>query len=128
MDGRDSDASRPFLTAHWSNVVLLTFEAPEDLVRTQLAPGVEPDRWNGKTHASLVALEMRDVRVRGWRVPGFAGHLQVNFRVYARYGGQPAVTFVRELVPSRLIAAVGTALWGAVPGRPDFSPRHWGHG
>jgi len=112
MDGRDSDASRPFLTARWSNVVLLTFEAPEDLVRTQLPPGVEPDRWNGKTHASLVALEMRDVRVRGWRVPGFAGHLQVNFRVYARYGGQPAVTFVRELVPSRLIAAVGRLRYG----------------
>src|SRR5881398_1495403 len=112
MDGRDSDASRPFLTAHWSNVVLLTFEAPEDLVRTQLAPCVEPDRWNGKTHASLVALQMRDVRVRGWRVPGFAGHLQVNFRVYARYGGQPAVTFVRELVPSRTIAAVGRLRYG----------------
>src|SRR3989440_12677787 len=102
MDGRDSDASRPFLTAHWSNVVLLTFEAPEDLVRTQLPPGVEPDRWNGKTHASLVALEMRDVRVRGWRIPGFTAHPQVNFRLYARHGAHPAVVFVRELVPSRI--------------------------
>jgi len=27
---------RPFLTARWSNLVLLTFEAPEDLVRAQL--------------------------------------------------------------------------------------------
>jgi uncharacterized protein len=103
---------RPFLTACWSNVVLLTFEAPEDLVRAQLAPGVEPDRWNGKTHASLVALEMRDVRLHGWRVPGFAGHPQVNFRVYARYAEQAAVTFVRQLVPSRLIAAVGRLRYG----------------
>ncbi|HYU00613.1 MAG TPA: DUF2071 domain-containing protein [Gemmatimonadales bacterium] len=103
---------RPFLTARWSNLVLLTFEAPEDLVRAQLAPGVEPDRWNGKTHASLVALEMHDVLVRGWRIPGFAAHPQVNFRVYARHGAQPAVAFVRELVPSRIIAAVGRLRYG----------------
>src|SRR5207245_9657750 len=86
--------------------------APGGRVGTQLAPGVEPGRWNGRTHAGLVALEMRDVGVRGWRVPGFAGHLQVNFRLYAGYGGQPAVTFVRELVPSRLIAAVGRLRYG----------------
>ena len=112
MDGRDSDASRPFLTARWSNVVLLTFEAPEALVRAQLAPGVDPDRWNGKTHASLVALEMRDVRVRGWRIPGFTAHPQVNFRVYARHGAHRAVVFVRELVPSRIIAAIGRLRYG----------------
>src|SRR6059058_2765069 len=99
--------TRPFLTARWSNVVLLTFEAPEELVRAQVAPGVEPDRWNGKTHVSLVALEMRDVRLRGWRIPGFAAHPQVNLRVYARHRSHAAVAFVRELVPSRLIAAVG---------------------
>src|SRR2546430_16692541 len=96
-----------FLTARWSNVVLLTFQAPDDLVRAHLPPGVEPDRWNGWTHASLVALEMRDVRLRGWRIPGFAAHPQVNLRVYARQRSHAAVAFVRELVPSRLIAAVG---------------------
>ena len=99
--------TRPFLTARWSNVVLLTFQAPDDLVRAHLPPGVEPDRWNGWTHASLVALEMRDVRLRGWRIPGFAAHPQVNLRVYARQRSHAAVAFVRELVPSRLIAAVG---------------------
>ena len=103
---------RPFLTARWSNVVLLTFEAPEALVRAQLPPDVEPDLWNGKTHASLVALEMRHVRVRGWRIPGFTAHPQVNFRVYARHGAHPAVVFVRELVPSRIIAAVGRLRYG----------------
>src|SRR2546422_11265645 len=65
-----------------------------------------------RSHASLVALEMHDVRVRGWRIPGFAAHPQVNFRVYARHGAQPAVVFVRELVPSRIIAAVGRLRYG----------------
>src|SRR5207247_6782278 len=104
--------TRPFLTARWSNVVLLTFEAPEELVRAQVAPGVEPDRWNGKTHVSLVALEMRDVRLRGWRILGFTAHPQVNFRVYARHGAHRAVVFVRELVPSRIIAAIGRLRYG----------------
>ena len=87
--------------------MLLTFEVPAELVRAHLPPGVEPDRWSGRTHASLVALEMRDVRLRGWRIPGFTAHPQVNFRVYARHRTYAAVAFVRELVPSRLIAAVG---------------------
>jgi hypothetical protein len=104
--------SRPFLTARWSDLVLLTFEAPEGLVRAHLPHGVDPDRWNGRTHVSLVALRMRDVRIIGRRVPGFAAHAQVNFRVYGRRGPDPAVCFVRELVPSRLIAAVGRLRYG----------------
>jgi uncharacterized protein YqjF (DUF2071 family) len=87
--------------------VLLTFEAPEELVRAQLPPGVDVDRWSGRAHVSLVALQMVDVRVLGWRIPGFTAHPQVNFRVYARQGAHAAVSFVRELVPSWLIAAVG---------------------
>ena len=58
---------RPFLTAHWSDVLLLTFEAPADLVRRLVPAGVEPDRWNGRTHVSLVALGMQRVRLRGSR-------------------------------------------------------------
>lgn len=99
--------SRPFLTARWSDIVLLTFEAPEDLIRRYIPPSVEPDRWDGRTHVSLVALYMRDVRVMGWGIPGFGAHPQVNFRTYVRVGGDPGVWFVRQLVPSRLIAAVG---------------------
>lgn len=105
-------ASRPFLTATWSNVVLLTYEAPDHLLCTHIPPGVELDRWNGKAHVSLVALEMRDVRVHRCRIPGFAAHPQVNFRIYARRGAAAAVVFVRELVPSRVIAAVGRWWYG----------------
>ena len=102
---------RPFLTARWSNLVLLTFEAPEQLLRAHVTAGFDLDRWNGQTHVSLVALEMRDVRVLGRRIPGFTTHSQVNLRVYVRVHAAPAVWFVRELVPSRLIAAVGRLLY-----------------
>jgi uncharacterized protein YqjF (DUF2071 family) len=99
--------SRPFLTARWSDIVLLTFEAPELLLRRAIPPSVELDHWNGRTHVSIVALHMRDVRVLGWGIPGFTAHPQVNFRTYVRWGGEPGVWFIRQFVPSRVIAAVG---------------------
>lgn len=99
--------SRPFLTARWSDIVLLTFEAPEALLRKAIPPGVELDHWNGRAHVSIVALHMRDVRVLGWAIPGFTAHPQVNFRTYVRRGGEPGVWFIRQFVPSRVIAAVG---------------------
>jgi len=103
---------RPFLAARWAHIIVLTFEAPEDLIRRSIPPGVDADRWNGRTHVSLVALQMLDVRIKGWRVPGFTTHAQVNFRTYVRAGGEPGVWFVREFVPSRLIAAVGRLRYG----------------
>ncbi len=103
---------RPFLAARWSHIVLLTFEAPEDLIRRAIPPGVEPDRWKGRTHVSVVALQMLDVRIKGWRIPGFTSHPQVNFRTYVRAAGEPGVWFVRQFVPSRLIAAVGRLRYG----------------
>jgi uncharacterized protein len=103
---------RPFLRARWSNLVFLTFEAAEDAVRAHIPPGVEPDRWEGKTHVSLVALQMVEVRVLDWRLPGFGMYPQVNFRTYLRCAGHPAVSFVRELVPSRLVAAVARLRYG----------------
>jgi uncharacterized protein len=103
---------RPFLTARWSDVVLLTFEAPDDLIRRAIPSGVEPDRWNGRTHVSLVALRMLDVRIKGWRIPGFTAHPQVNFRTYVRVGDEPGVWFIRQFVSSRLIAAIARLRFG----------------
>jgi uncharacterized protein len=97
---------RPFLTARWSDIVLLTFEAPEGMIRRLIPAGVEPDRWEGRTHVSVVALQMLDVRVKGWAIPGFRAHPQINFRTYVRAGGQRGVWFIRQLVSSRVIAAV----------------------
>src|SRR5256886_14671074 len=55
---------------------------------------------------------MLDVRIKGWRIPGFTAHPQVNFRTYVRVAGEPGVWFIRQLVPSRLIAAVGRLRYG----------------
>src|SRR5437667_9840565 len=105
-DGRDLRSTivpRPFLTARWSNLVLLTLEAPEQLVRSHVTARIDLDRWNGRTHVSLVALELLHVRLFGQRIPGFPPHPQVDFRLYVRPHAAPAVGRDRALVPRRLI-------------------------
>ena len=102
----------PFLTARWRHLVLLTFEAPEQGLVPLVPPGCEQDRWRDRCHVSLVALRMERVRVRGLAVPGLTAFAQVNLRLYVRHVGRPAVRFVQELVPSRLLAAVARWRYG----------------
>ena len=96
---------RPLVTGRWSDLLLLTYEAPEPLVRQHLPPGVEPDRWNGRTHVNLVALHFGDIRVRGRRFPGLGGFAQLNLRMYARSDDVRGVVFLRQFVPNPVVVA-----------------------
>lgn len=64
---------------------------------------------------SLVAFDFLGARVLGVRWPGLANFPEVNLRYYVRMesGGRSwrGVAFVRELVPSRLIAWVARTLY-----------------
>lgn len=106
----------PVMRARWSNLVLLTYEAPEELLRRFIHPALELDRWNGRTHVSLVAFDFEDTRLFGYGIPGFANFPEVNLRTYVRFAGQRGVVFIRELVPSRVIAAVAR-IWYNEPYR-----------
>jgi uncharacterized protein YqjF (DUF2071 family) len=94
------------LTARWANLVLLTYEAPPDLLRRYVHPSLELDRWDGRSHLSLVVFDFEDTRVRGFRVPGFVNFPEVNLRTYVRHGSLRGVVFIREFVPSAIVAAV----------------------
>lgn len=104
--------TRPFLSARWRDLILVTFAIPDELAVPLVPPGCEPDRWEGRCHVSLVALRMERVRVRGIAVPGLTAYPQVNLRLYVRHDGRAAVRFVQELVPSRLLAAGARWLYG----------------
>jgi uncharacterized protein len=104
--------THPFLTARWRDLVLITYAVPDALALPLVPPGCEADRWDGRCHASLVALQMERVRVRGLPVPGLTAYPQVNLRIYVRHEGRRAVRFVQELVPSRLVAAGARWLYG----------------
>ena len=104
--------TRPYLTAIWRDLVLVTFAVPDELAVPLVPPGCDADRWDGRCHMSLVALQMDRVRVRGLPIPGLTTYPQVNLRLYVRHEGRAAVRFVQELVPSRLLAAGARWLYG----------------
>src|SRR5438132_9933153 len=102
---------RPFLTARWSNLAILTWEVPPALLEPHLPAGLELDRRDGRAVASLVAFDFLDTRVLGVPWPGYRDFPEVNLRFYVRHGAQRGVVFVREFVPSRLVALLARLLY-----------------
>jgi hypothetical protein len=103
--------SAPFLTARWSNLTLFSFAVPEALLEPRLPDGVELDRLDGQAVVSLVGLDFDDTRVMGVGWPGHRAFPDINFRFYVRAGERRGVTFVREIVPLRMVAWVARALY-----------------
>lgn len=97
---------RPFLTARWVNLILAQYPVPDELIAPYLPPGTEADRWNGSVYVSLVPFQFLDTRVFGCRWPGFTNFPELNLRTYVRHGDRRGVVFIREYIPSRLIAWV----------------------
>jgi len=100
-----------FLTARWSHLALVTWAVPPALLAPHLPPGCALDTLDGQAFASLVAFDFRDTRVLGIAWPGFRDFPEVNLRFYVRRGTRRGVAFVRELVPSSLVALVARRLY-----------------
>ena len=122
--------SRPFLTARWSHLVLVTWAVPPAHLAPRLPPGLALDTRDGHAFVSFVAFDFLDTRVLGVRWPFHVNFPEVNLRFYVREPldpGAPAaddearadaargyrrgVAFVRELVPRALVAAMARWLY-----------------
>lgn len=99
-----------FLTAEWRHLAILTFAAAPALLRPFVPRGTELDTHDGGALMSLVGFRFLHARVLGFRVPFHQHFDEVNLRFYVRreVGGEVrrGVTFIREIVPRRLIALV----------------------
>jgi uncharacterized protein YqjF (DUF2071 family) len=102
---------RPFLTARWSNLVILTYEVPPALLEPHLPAGLELDRRGGAAFASIVAFDFLDTRVWGVPWPGSRAFPEINLRFYVRRGEQRGVVFIREFVPRSLVAWLARAIY-----------------
>jgi uncharacterized protein YqjF (DUF2071 family) len=102
---------RPVLTARWVNLALVTWAVPPAVLEPHLPPGCEPDLIDGSAFVSLVAFDFLDTRVLGVPWPGFVDFPEINLRYYVRHDGRRGVTFVRELVPSKLVSLVARTLY-----------------
>lgn len=100
-----------FLSARWSNLVLLTYAVPSDLLEPYLPAGVTLDLRDGQAFASLVAFDFLDTRVLGVPWPGFRNFAEMNLRFYVRQGTRRGVVFIREIVPQWLVATIARGLY-----------------
>ena len=122
---------RAFLTAEWRWLAMLNYRVAPDLLRPFVPTGTELDCWNGATYLSIVGFLFRETRVHGVPVPFHRHFEEVNLRIYVRriVDGEVrrAVTFIRELVPRRVIAAVARLTYNepytALPMRHQLGPR-----
>lgn len=110
-------SERPFLTARWRDLVMLTWSVDPRLLRTYLPRGVELDPWRGETLASVVAFRFEAIRVRGLAIPCHTHFPEVNLRFYVRRRAEDGtwrrgVVFVQEMVPKRAVATVARRLYG----------------
>jgi len=101
------DSARTFLTAEWRYLAMLTFETEAVLLRPFVPRGTELDTHDGRALLSLVGFRFLRTRVLGCRVPFHQDFEEVNLRFYVRIEVQGelrrGVTFIREIVPRRLI-------------------------
>src|SRR4051794_18327095 len=128
---------RPFLTAHWTNLLLLNFPVPTEIIARLAPPGTEPDTHEGQSYVSIVGFLFERVRVCGLSILGHTNFPEINLRYYVRreVGNEirRGVVFIREIVPRRAVAVVAnwfynenyiTPARGSQIGRgaPDLAP------
>lgn len=102
-----------FLSARWSNLILITYAFDPAVLDPLLPPGCVADVVDGRAFASIVAFDFLDTRVLGVRWPGFVNFPEVNLRIYVRdEHGRRGVSFVREFVPQRFVAWMARTLYG----------------
>jgi len=102
---------RPFLTARWANLAILTYEVPAALLEPDLPAGLALDTRGGTAFASLVAFDFLDTRVWGIAWPGFRSFPELNLRFYVRQGDRRGIVFVREFVPQPMVSWLARALY-----------------
>ncbi len=112
-----ADGVRPFLTASWHDLVIVSWSIDPGMLRPFLAPGTTLDLWKGDAIVSLVAFDFRDTRVLGFRIPFHVRFPEVNLRFYVKRtmpDGEVrrGVTFVQEMVPRPAIAWVARTFYG----------------
>jgi len=104
----------PFLTAVWSDLILISYAVPDEAVLPYLPPGLVPDKWEGSAWCSLVAFDFTQTRVLGWSVPypkTLCDFPEFNLRLYARQDERRGVVFVRELISNPLVAGMAKLIY-----------------
>lgn len=102
-------APKPFLTACWRNLLVVTYAVPDKVVAGLVPAGVELDHLDGRARVSMVAFEFDRTRVYGLPIPRHVRFPEINLRFYVRGGDDRGIVFIREFVPRRAVSLVARA-------------------
>ncbi|HQY89775.1 MAG TPA: DUF2071 domain-containing protein [Tepidisphaeraceae bacterium] len=98
---------RIFLSAEWRRLAIVSYDVDPSLLDEHLPPDCVADVRDGRAYVSLVPFEFVNTRVLGICWPGFTSFPEINLRAYVRHkDGRHGVTFIREFVPQKLVAAI----------------------
>ena len=102
---------KPFLTAEWRRLILLTYAVDPSLLLPHLPDGLELDMRDGRAFVSFVAFDFLHTKVKGIPFPFHTNFPEINLRFYVRHGETRGVCFLKELVPRRMIALVANKVY-----------------
>lgn len=97
---------KPFLTAHWENILNLTYRIDPALLQDKLPHGLELDLFADMAHVSLVAFKFANTKVRGVKIPFHINFPEINLRYYVKARAHRGVIFLREFVPRYCVALI----------------------
>ena len=110
-----SDSSRPFLTAKWHNLLILTYEVDPVAIIERVPAGTTLDSWQGKTLVSVIGFQFLETKILGAPIPFHQDFEEVNLRFYVRRGmdggARQGVVFVREMVPRAVVGGMARLLY-----------------
>jgi uncharacterized protein YqjF (DUF2071 family) len=106
---------RPFLTARWTELLLLNFPVPVELIASLAPRGTEPDLHDGQAYASVIGFRFHNVKLLGIPIPGHTRFDEINLRYYVKrtvgIETRRGVVFVREIVPRWAVALIANRLY-----------------
>jgi uncharacterized protein YqjF (DUF2071 family)/predicted DCC family thiol-disulfide oxidoreductase YuxK len=106
----------PFLTARWRNLVVLNYSVDPALLTPFLPSGTELDYFENEALMSVIAFHFEETKLFGV-MPTYPAHnfeeLNLRFYVRRRVGDEVrrGVVFVKEVVPSALVAGAARLLY-----------------
>jgi uncharacterized protein len=100
------NADRVFLTARWTDVLLVNCRVSPSLLQPYVPSGSTLDTPDAEPDAhllSMIVFRFQDTRVREMRVPTAQDFAELNLRFYVRDNDRRAAVFLREFVPAPLV-------------------------
>ena len=95
-----------FLTADWEYLLLVNYAVPQNVLSPFLPKDCELSLWNGQAFVSVVGFQFNNTKIFKIKWPYFTNFLEINLRFYLSYKGKRAVRFIKEYVPSHVIASI----------------------